>query len=283
MAKVLVTGFTGNVGREVACKLQSMDAAPVCGVRNPASAAAAFGNDYPYVRLDFNDPSTYDQALAGVDRLFLMYPPETSLEVFHSFIRCAAKKGIRHMVYLSVLNVQFLPFIPHFKNERAIRRCGVPYTFLRAGYFTQNLNMFLLDELKALDRIYVPAGKGKTSFIDIRDVAEAAACCLLEGGRHLNQKYAITGQQSLDFYQVAELMSRELGRPIRYDNPSPKAFKAYMLEKGLEEKYLTVVTGLHIFTKIGMAKGITTVLQSITGRQPISVERYLHDYRTFWE
>lgn len=282
MKKILVTGFTGNTGHEVALHLQRLGEEFVCAVRDINKAKAKFREEFQYTTLDYDKTETFETALTGVDRIFLMFPPETKYEPFHAFIQLASEKKIKHLVYLSVKDVQYMPFIPHYKNEKAIAGTGIPYTFLRAGYFMQNLNLFLLDELKQQDRIYVPAGKGKTSFTNVQDIAEIAALALKEGGKHLNQKYALTGSESVDFYEVARRMTAELGRTITYSNPSAKEFKRYMLTKNLPKDYLNVVIGLHFVTKIGLAGGRTDMYTDITGKPPTQLNQYLHDYRDYW-
>lgn len=282
MGKILVTGITGNVGQEVAKALKKMNAPMVSGVRNMEKAQKLFQSDYEFVPLDFVNRETFDGALEGVDRIFLNFPPETPFEDFHAFIDKAKEKGVRHLTYLSVKDVQFLPFVPHYKNEKAIVKSGIPFSFLRAGYFTQNLNMFLLDELAEHDRIYVPAGKGKTSFIDLRDIGEAAAITLLHPDEHRHQKYVLTGDKALDFFEVAEIMTQILGRKVIYSNPSLKEFKTYMLQKGYEGKFVNLVGGLHTFTKLGMAKGIKHGFTDLSGRKPRTVEEYVRDYKEVW-
>lgn len=282
MGKILVTGSTGNVGKEIAKALRQKNAPLTCAVRDVQKAEERCGEAIDYVRLDYQDESTFEPALEGVDRIFLMFPPETPFAAFHSFIAKAREKYVKHIVYLSVKDVQYMPFIPHYKNEKYIKRTGMAYTFLRAGYFMQNLNMFLLDELQLHQRIYVPAGKGKTSFTDIRNIAEIGAMSLTEGGKHLNQKYTITGHQSLTFMDVAQMMSLELNKNIVYSDPPAKEFKSYMLAKGLPSGYINVVIGLHMATKVGLAGGITPTFTKVTGKQPIRMEQYLKDYRQYW-
>ena len=275
---ILVTGFTGNTGHEVAKKLVEKGTSMICAVRNPVKAQQQFGDNFHFVELDYSRHETFDIALEGIERIFLMFPPETQFSDFHAFIHKAKDKGIRHIVYLSVKDVQYMPFIPHYKNEKKIIMSGIPYTFLRAGYFMQNLNLFLLDEILQNDRIYVPAGRGKTSFTDVRDIAEIAARALTEQETHFGKKYPITGNQAIDFYEVADKMSSILGRPIQYTNPNAKAFKAYMLAKGLDSKYINVVAALHGVTKIGLAKGITDIYHKLTKVQPTGIETYIKDY-----
>ena len=279
---ILVTGFTGNTGQEVAKKLITKGASIHCAVRNPEKAQSQYGSDFTYAELDYSRHETFDNALEGIERIFLMFPPETLFSDFHAFIRKAKEKKIRHIAYLSVKDVQFMPFIPHYKNEKEIISSGIPYTFLRAGYFMQNLNLFLLDEILHNDRIYVPAGKGKTSFTDVRDIAEIASLSLTEQDTHFGKKYALTGNQAIDFYEVAQMMTAVLGRKITYSNPTAQEFKAYMLAKGLDPKYINVVTALHMVTKIGLAKGVTDIYRKITKQKPTVTQAYLEDYKEFF-
>ncbi|MBT2582628.1 SDR family oxidoreductase [Planococcus sp. ISL-109] len=279
---VLVTGFTGNAGYEVAQSLKSKGIPFKCAVRNVGKATKRSGDAYDYIRLDFADPATFASALQGITQLFLMYPPGGDLQ-FAKFLEQAKKQGVEHITYLSVKDAQFLPFIHHFKNEKLIKKLGLPFTFVRAGYFMQNLNDFLCEEIKQHQRIYVPAGKGKTSFVDVRDLAEIVALSFQYPQLHQQKAYVITGEEALDFYQVAEKMSEVLGKPIAYANPSAKEFKQYMVGRGKDKGFINVVIGIHFPTKLGLAKGVTTDYQKLTGHKPRNIEAYLHDYRRFWE
>lgn len=68
--KILVTGFTGKVGFWVANNLKYRNIPTVCAVRNVEQAMAKYGSGYEFVRLDFSDISTFDEALERVDRIF---------------------------------------------------------------------------------------------------------------------------------------------------------------------------------------------------------------------
>lgn len=283
MTNILVTGFTGNVGQEVAKALRIKNSPFKCAVRNVEKSKVKFGLDYDYVRFDLSNPDTFEQALENIDKIFLIYPPELSgPEALHPFFEKVKEKGIKHIVYLSIKDVQFLPFIPHHKNEKAIKAAKLPYTFLRAGYFMQNLNMFLLNELKENGRIFVPAGKGKTSFIDVRDIAEVAVLALLGGTQHVNKSYCLTGKEAIDFDEVAKRMSSILGKKITYTNPNARDFQQYMLQKGVDPGFIKVVTNLHFITKIGLAKGMTNDYVELMKKNPTAIDTYIQDYREYW-
>ncbi|MDN7240955.1 SDR family oxidoreductase [Planococcus sp. N028] len=278
---VLVTGFTGKVGYEVAGNLKKKGIPFKCATRNVKKAIDRYGDDYDFVQLDFAEPATFASALHVVDQLFLMYPPGENLR-FEEFLAEAKQMGVQHITYISIKDVQFLPFIHHFKNEKLIRNLGVPYTFIRAGYFMQNLNDFLCREIKERQRIFVPAGKGKTSFVDVRDLAEVVSLSFQDSEQHRYKAYTVTGAEALDFFEVADKMTTILGRPISYTNPSTKEFKEHMLSSGIDKAFVNVVIGIHFPTRLGLAKGISTDYEELTGMKPTKIEKYIEDYQNAW-
>ncbi|MBN9654214.1 SDR family oxidoreductase [Halobacillus sp. GSS1] len=278
---VLVTGFNGKVGKEVARKLKGQNLSFTCGVRSVEKAVKRFGEEFSFVELDFSNPETFAAALEGIEQVFLIYPPGDKME-FGEFLKVLKEMGVQHIVYLSVKDVQYLPFIHHFKNEKLIKKLGVPYTFIRAGYFMQNLQDFLGQEIKENKRIFVPAGKGKASFVDTRDLAEVALQAFLNPEKFRYTYPVITGEKALDFYEVAEIMTAVLGEKIVYTNPSVKEFKSYMVNKGEKEDFVNVVVGIHFPTKLGLTKGVTADFEKITNSKPIPLEQYVKDYQEKW-
>lgn len=279
--KILVTGFNGKVGYEVTQKLMELQIQIKCAVRDVNKAMKKYGGEYEFVKFDFSSPDTFVEALNGVDKVFLIYPPGKDIH-FEEFIRAAKEKSVKHIVYLSLKDVQFLPFIHHFKNEKLIKKYDIPYTFLRAGYFMQNLKDFLYDEIKGNCRIFVPAGKGKTSFVDARDIAEVGVMAFLNPEKHKFKSYVITGEKAIDFFEVAKIMSEVIQKEISYSNPSVKEFKEYMVSKGSDSDFINVVVGVHIPTKLGLAKGVAKDFFDLTNKRPGSIRSYIEDYRTDW-
>lgn len=276
-----MTGFNGKIGYEVARKAKEENLPIVCAVRNVEKAKQNYGDNYEFVCLDFSKPDTFQEALNGVDRIFLMYPPGDNIQ-FASFIEKAKERGIQHIVYLSIKDVQFMPYIHHFKNEGLIKKSKIPYTFLRAGYFMQNLNDFLQKEIKERQRIFVPAGNGKTSFVDARDIAEIAVLSLSNTQQHRFQKYVITGDEALDFFEVAKIMSDVLNKDIQYTNPSVKEFKDFMISHGGNEEFINVVVGVHFPTKLGLAKGIKYDFEKVMNKKPTKIRKYIEDFKENW-
>ena len=130
---VLVTGASGNVGRAVIHALRGRG----LGVTAAAHGGGGQIHDCPRVRLDFEDRSTWSDALRGQRHLFLMRPPAIS-DVAHTlnpFIDAARASGVDHVVFLSVAGAGKSRIVPHRKVEDHLRRSGDHYTNLRPGFF----------------------------------------------------------------------------------------------------------------------------------------------------
>ena len=282
--KILVTGATGNIGLFAAMKLMAAGAKVRSAVTNPDRARGMVDGAVEFVRFDFLDPSTYMDALNGVDRLFLIRPPVlNNPKAFYPFIDAAKRLGVRHIVFVSLLGVERNPFPPHFKIEKYIEHSGIPYTFLRPSFFMQNLNTTHQEDIKVHNDIFLPAGHAKVSFIDTRDIGEAAAHVLLEPEHHVNRSYALTGPEALTYFDAARLLTETLGRKVTYSNPSTLTFRKVMLSRGIPKGFVNVMAVLYLTTRLGMAKKVTTELAPLLKREPTSLAQYIRDYADNWK
>lgn len=282
MASILVTGATGNVGEEVVKALQARDMTFRVGVRNVERVQDTFGNDVDVVRFDFLDESSFSKAFDGIDALFLVRPPQLAnveKEIIPA-LDAAIKAGVKHMVFLSLQGVENNKVTPHYKIEQYLLQADVDYTFLRAGFFMQNLSTTHQKEIRERDEIAVPVGKALTSFIDVRDIAAVAVEALTDR-KHRNQSYTLTGSEALSYYQVADILSEALGRTIRYTNPSP--FRFFFAQQRLAGiGYAFVVTMLYTITRFGNASEVSDDVKAILAREPISFRTFVWDYRDYW-
>jgi uncharacterized protein YbjT (DUF2867 family) len=233
-------------------------------------------------RFDFVSHTPTPTLFDGVRRLFLMRPPSIGDVETHMFPFLAAAKatGVEHVVLLSLMGAQRMPFIPHRKLEKEIARQELAYSFLRAGFFMQNLDTVFAEFIRDFDELPVPAGGGKTSFVDTRDLGEAAAKLLLSADD--TAAFELTGAEALDYDEVARILSRELGRSIRYTRPSLRAFKRRVREAGWDPGFTKIVGRLYYTVRFGIAAKVTDDLGRILGRAPRTMSQYVHDYRAAW-
>lgn len=282
--KILVTGATGNVGREVVRSLQAMGRPVVAAARDERGTQDVPGEDTETVHFAFGRPKTFPAAFEGVDRLFLMRPPQISDVERYLFpvVDYAREVGVRHIAFLSLLGVERRRFMPHYKVEQHLAGSGMPYTLLRPGFYMQNLNTTHRKEIRKRDEITVPAGKSKTSFVDVRDIG-AVAARVLTGSGHGNQAYELTGPEALDYYQVADVFTEVLGREITYLNPSIPRFIYIQHRLGVPLPFILVMVGLYTATRFGSGERVTPDVKRVLGRPPISIRQYVEDYAEAWQ
>jgi len=280
--RILVTGATGNVGREVVRCLAANGGVEIVGaVRQLAEGAASGLPATRWVPFDFEDHATFGPALAGIDRVFLVRPPqiEDITRTLGPFISAARAAGVRHFVFLSLLGVEGNPFVPHRKVEDALRASGVPSTMLRASFFMQNLDTTHRGEVRA-GALQVPTGRGKTSFIDVRDIAAVGAKALV--GPPADGAWPLTGSEALDYFEVARILSEELGREIRFANPGIFGFRRHQLKAGRPKAFVNVMMMIYLVVRLGRAGRVTDDVEQILGRKPITLRTYARDYRDAW-
>ena len=250
--KILVTGGTGNVGGAVVKELLKRGAEvrvlarkqPEAG-KLPAGVEIAIG--------DLLDPVSVEQAMQGVDKLFLLNAVVAD-ELTQALIAYGIAKriGLKHVTYLSVFKVDQFRDVPHFASklavENALREFGVPYTILRPGYYMQN-DANLKPALTGPGVYPMPLGSAGIAVADVRDIAEAAAISLTEEG-HEGQTYDIVAPTMISGPGNAALWSRLLGKEIKYTGhdfdqweqnmrskmPSWSAFDLRMMLQGYFER-----------------------------------------------
>ncbi len=286
---VLVTGATGSVGRYVVTELDKKQVQVRAAVRPaslPAWSRAGHGSagTVSAVAFDLEDPDTFEAALDGVDRVFLMRPPQVSdtKRLIRPFIRLCARRSVRHIAVLSVLGAN--PAMPHWQIEQDVRATGLPFSIVRPGYFAQNLEGPLRDDIVTHDRIRLAAGNGATAFIDTRDIAEVVAGLLADPQLPdvENATHSLTGPQALTWNAVAAQLSAELGRPIVYQPIGLLAARRELVAAGQPVGYANVQTVIDAVARIGLAAKVTDRLSDLLGRPSRTLADYVRDQRDRW-
>lgn len=273
-SRILVTGATGNVGRPLVAHLRP--GADVIAATNERDVAD--GQTY----FDFTDPATWEAALEGVDRVFLMRPPPMSdvKRDMRPFLRAMADHGVGHVVFLSLMGVNWA--MPHWRIEQDLRDGPVRWTFLRPSFFMQNLTGPFRDEIRDRDVITQPAGGGRFSFIDGADIAEAASVVLLRPGAYRNKVLTLTGSEAIGYHDVAVMLSAELGRAIRYRPAGLLASRKALTAAGFDSTYANVQLVINLTARLGMAKKTTPELARVLGRPATPLREFIAANRDAW-
>jgi len=274
-----VTGAPGNVGTPLVEALLAQGARVRVLARRPDHAREVFGErqGLEFGALEFGNRTTYVAAFQGVHRLFVTRPPQLS-RVGRDMVPAldvALGAGVQQMVLLSLQGAEKNPVVPHAQLEKYLIGSGANYTLLRPSFFMQNLTTMHLPELRR-GEVYVPAGRGRTSFIDVRDIADVAALVLTEPG-HAGQAYELTGSEALTYTEVAEKFSAATGRPVRYADPSPLAFFRHMRARGLPAAQVLMIEAIYAAARFGLAARVTPETARLLDRAPRSFDEFARE------
>lgn len=263
---VLVLTATGTTGSATVHALVRRGATVRAATRDPGRASIPAGATA--VAWSYDDRATWTPALDGVDALFLVIPPfrADEAELGAAIIDAARAAGVRRIVKLSAAGVENSPESGHRRIELAVEASGLEWVHLRPSFFNENFIESHGAGIKNDGAIYLPAGKGKTGFISAADIGEVAAAALL--GDKTGEAWTLTGPESLDHDEVAEIFTRELGRPIRFVDVPPDAFAATLRSYGADDVTVETLGGLYGFVRAGWTGGLSDDVERALGRKP---------------
>ncbi|MEU0968604.1 NAD(P)H-binding protein [Streptomyces sp. NPDC005917] len=211
---LLLTGATGNIGRELVRQLDAQQAEFRIFLRDPARAADLPGRAERVVG-DLDEPHTLTAAFHGVDRLFLL-PAGIGIAHTRHAIAAARAAGVRRIVHLSSFNVLGTPMPAmgrwHHEREVLVRASGIPATLLRPGAFMTNA-LDWLPTLREAGYVLDPVGPGRYAPIHPADIAAVAALALTEDG-HEGGEYSLTGAETFTLAEQVRVLADAIGSPI---------------------------------------------------------------------
>jgi len=296
MDSILVTGATGTVGSEVVKQLalssSSIDKKIIrAGVHslNKVDKLKQY-KLVEIVNMDYYKSETITTALQNIDKLFWLTPLTlNTTQISSNLVKEAQKTDIKHIVKLSVMGADFETATTiarlHRQEEKIIEESGIPYTFLRPVGFMQNFINFFGQTIKNQNAFYLPAGDGKVSFVDVRDIAAVAVKTLVANdndNQHIGKAYVITGDELLTYKQAAEIISKELGKKINYVHISDEDDRKAMNGIGMEDWLIDGMMELYSIIKDGHAAQITNTVEQIVGKKPISFSQFAKEYAEFF-
>jgi uncharacterized protein YbjT (DUF2867 family) len=228
---ILVTGATGNIGRQVVEHLVKRGADVRALVRDPSKASFPAG--VSVVQGDFLDVDSLRKAMSGVSTLFLLnavVPDEFTQALIA--LNVARSAGIERIVYLSVIHADVYVNVPHFAGkfgvERMIEQMDFKATILRPAYFIQN-DLTIEDIITGYGTYPMPIGAKGLAMIDARDIAEIAALELLRREQSEEplafDRINLVGPQTLTGTDIAAIWSDVLARPISYSGDNTEGFE----------------------------------------------------------
>ena len=278
MKRILVTGGTGNVGRQVVSQLLATDVRVCVLTRSPD--AAGLPPEVELVPGDLTVPVTLDGCLDGVDAVFLVWsaPPGAALAAVDRMTKQA-----RRIVFLSSPHRTPHPFFQarqpnpvaalHAEIERLIEASGLPWTFLRPGMFAANALSWWAPKIRAGDVVRWPYAASPTAPIHERDIAAVAVRALLEAG-HDGAEYVLTGPQSLSQFEQVATIGDVIGRSLRFEEISPEAARRELLAPPSVVNMLLEAWA----AAIGLPAFVTSTVAEITGTPARTFRDWVTDH-----
>lgn len=245
----LVVGATGKTGRHVT-RLLGDAGVPVRGV----SRATGF---------HWERPETWDAALAGARAAYVTFVPDLAVPGADDAVRelavRARRAGVEHLVLLAGRGEAGAE-----AAEEAMKAAGVPWTVLRASFFTQNFTEDLFAPAVAAGELALPAGDVPEPFVDTRDIAEVAVRVLTEPG-HAGRTYELTGPELHTFADVAARITAA-GHPVVFRSVTADGFRAESVAVGIPGEVADLLAAIMDEVLDGRGARLGTGVPDVLGR-----------------
>ncbi|MCF0050675.1 NmrA family NAD(P)-binding protein [Dyadobacter sp. LJ53] len=259
--KTLVLGGNGKTGRKVAERLQSHNADIRIGSR---SASPAF---------DWEDTSTWNAALEGVDQVYVSYQPDLAAPGatarIGSFTKAAADAGVTKLVLLSGRGEEEAQ-----ECEQIVMASDLDWTIVRASFFNQNFSESFLVDAVAAGYVMLPVGGMREPFIDTDDIADVAVAALTDG-KHSRKVYEVTGPRLMTFGEAVQEIAKATDRDIVYQEITPEEYVAVLKKYHVPADIISLLK--YLFTEVldGRNEYLSGGVEEALGRKPTDFSEFV--------
>ena len=233
---MLITGATGLCGAQIVKELVRQGVPLRALVRDRSKASILPSDGVEIVQGDMSRPYTLDEALTGVDKALLISSGDARmLETQCRFIDACKSAGVAHVVKFSgdeegFDRSKFRFTDMHAQAEVYLERSGLAWTHLRPCGFMQ-VYLREANAIKQKGELRLAAGDITLAPIDVADIARIAAA-VLQAPKQEGRSHLMTGPEALTMFQIAELISKEAGRPVNYVPITPEQRREELLAAG---------------------------------------------------
>jgi NAD(P)H dehydrogenase (quinone) len=273
--RIAIAGATGRVGSTL-INLLAADPVEIVALSRRLDHAG-FPQDVEVATIDFDNKKTLEDALLGVDRLFIAHgtsPQQVANEI--ALINGAVAAGVRHIVKLSVMGpaARIYPYAWHMEIEAHLAQQPIASTVIRPSAFVDILKRFA-DQIAAGSWIGA-AGNGRVNFIDTRDVAKVARIALLEDISPDSQRaYHLTGPRAWTMQQLAEEFSGLLDQRVVYKHRTPQEHRTALLAGGVSPFVVDLLIGLDQVFRESVNAETTNTVKDLTGEAARDTRKWL--------
>jgi uncharacterized protein YbjT (DUF2867 family) len=283
-APILVTGATGKVGGAMVKRLVAAGAHVRAAAHYPDRGAADRHDPVDWVEIDFNRRDSLAPAFRGVEKAVLITPEDVAMVCQTAELLDAARAaGVSQVLRVSFLNAADDgaggPLLAwHREAEKLVEESGIPYTILRPNSYMQNFVTTYSPSIHLKDAFFTPMGKGRISYVDALDVGDVAVEVLLGAG-HEGKAYSLTGPDSLSHDEIADILSREVGRAIRYVDVGEDDACNALHRRGVSPELTAVLCELWLDMRRDKFAPLAGGVEEVIRRKPTSFEQFARAHK----
>jgi uncharacterized protein YbjT (DUF2867 family) len=225
------------------------------------------------------------RAVDGVSAAYLCYPVRPGFIQATAYFADAAKRaGLDVVVSMSQISAsahsKSHAARDHWIAERVLDWSGVPAVHLRPTLFSEWLTFpWVRDRLVEEGRITLPFGEGRHAPIGAEDQARVIARILTAPGAHLGKTYPLYGPVEYSQQELANELSRVLGRKIVYQPETLEAYEAYLKTFNLPDFIIQHFVAIAVDYQNGIFAGVDSLIGGMTGVPPQTVEQFMEANR----
>ncbi|MFE7266251.1 SDR family oxidoreductase [Streptomyces sp. NPDC057592] len=268
---IVVTGATGELGRLVVEQLlATVPASGIAAVVRDAEKAAPLAARGVELRVaDYDRPESLKDAFRAGDRVLLISGSEVGRRVpQHTAVIDAAKAaGVAQLAYTGILGgpaADFRLAAEHKVTEQLILDSGLPHTFLRNGWYTENYTANLAPVLEH-GAVVANAGEGRIASATRADYA-AAAAAVLTGEGHIGAAYELSGDVAWSLAEYAAEISKATGEEIAYRNVPAATHQEILVGAGVPEFFAEILVDVDEAIARGLLATTSGDLARLIGR-----------------
>lgn len=283
---ILVTGATGKTGEHATTTLLQRGhhvRALVRGASERSEKLAAAGAEI--VLGDLRDLNAVSRAASGIDAAYLVFPVAPGLlEATATFLQAAEENGVAAIVNMSQVSARREAVSnaarQHWVAERLLDHFDGAVTHLRPTFFAEWL-------ISTFDRttgeLRLPFADARHAPIATEDLGRVIAAVLAEPEPHAGKSYPLYGPVELNHHQIAEIMTRALGRQVTYVPIELDEFQAGLEKRGADPYFVQHMVNIAIDYRNGVFAGTNDVVRTLTGTEPLTVEAFVERNKRFFD
>jgi len=239
------------------------------------------------VQGDLNDFYEVSKALKGITGVYFVYPILTPgiLAGTTYLIQAAREEGVRNIVNMSQISARrdakSNGAREHWLAERLLDLSGIKVTHIRPTFFAEWL--IYSDTIKKQDQVVLPFGEGRYAPIAAQDQGRVIAELLINPDGHEGKIYPLFGPVEYNVFDLADILSEELGRKITYEPISIETYQTEAKKQGYHPHFIQHVSSVAQDCRNGLFAGTNTAVKDITGREPMGIREFIQKHRSNFE